>query len=375
MPDDLKIGLVNFVTNNPYASIHKFCPTQDYMKRLAEGKLKTTPYYSKYNEHNEKQEYNNRPYELHSYEDYFGKNKNLNIVGYINQATNFYLVSKLLNNGLTFIVLNVSYATKINSILKEVDNYLKVLKKNAPNSSYALVLRYPDTTKWCIAASSPETVKEAIFEKYPECKNVIIHPFSYMVEYNIIYDNFIDIRDTIENFYEEDSNFVSFTIDEQESLETLLFNKTLSKKSVYTEDTIRSVCNASHMNADEFMKKIVKIGLFTHFNGKQVDRYYFKNGLTCDNIVPTLINMATESTYLKRLKIGRHYISNTRFRNLIPSQFKKRIMMSDRLILKIFESMKVGRHTIKGDKLYLRVYDYDELNPYSERIKVRFIYD
>ena len=89
MSDMLKIGLVNFVTNTPYGSIHKFCPSTDFMKRLQEGKLLTVPYYAKNRtRHNETQEYNNVDYEVLRYKNYFGENKNIVINGFINQTTN-----------------------------------------------------------------------------------------------------------------------------------------------------------------------------------------------------------------------------------------------------------------------------------------------
>ena len=52
-------------------------------------------------------------------------------------------------------------------------------------------------------------------------------------------------------------------------------------------------------------------------------------------------------------------------------------MMSDRLVLKIIESLKAGRATLKGNRLYLRKYDFDELDStfVSGRENIRFIYD
>ena len=380
MSKDLKIGLVNFGTNSPYASIHKFCPTEDYMARLYEGKLKTLPYYSKSGAHNEKQEYNRISYEMVHYCDYFKKNINLNVVGYINQASNFYMVSKFLNNGLTFLVLNMGHIMNADSLLKEIENYVTVLKKNSPNSSYAIVLRYPDTSRWCFIATSTEEAKNAVFDKYPECKNVIIRPFSYTVEYETTYNTFLDIRETIEDFFEEEENFVVLAPEEQESLNTLLDDRTLSKKSVYTENTVRAVCSASGMNTESFMEKIVKSGFFTHFEGNPIGKYYFKNAAANDSILPVLLHLSEETTYVKRgygSRIGRHFITNVRFRHVIPDSFKRKIMMSDRLILKILESLKAGRPTMKGNRLYLRVYDYDEFNSVKGICgrKPRFIYD
>ena len=382
MSEGLKLGLVNFVSNNPYASIHKLCPTADYMERLHDGKLKSYPYYAKKTRDcvNETQEYNNIPYELHRYKNYFGENKHISITGYINQATNFYLVSKFLNHGLTFFVLNVGHIMQSTSLMNEINKIMVILDKNSPDASYAFLLRYPDTSKWCYAASSSEAVRKEILEKYPKCFEVLIHPFSYNVNYDLIYETFVDVQSVIRNYYSDENKFISFSSEETESLDTLLNDRVLMKKSVYTIDTIRSVCNASHMDADIFMDKISKSGLFSRFDGNIIGNYFFKNGTTNDRIIPVILNLFNETTYIKssNTRLGRHYISNVRFRGLIPDQFKKKIMMPDRLLLKVLDSLKVGRATLKNDKLYLRRYDYDEIGSSQSFIvdkKPRFIYD
>ena len=378
MSSGLKVGLVNFVTNTPYGSIHKFCPSTDFMKRLQEGKLLTVPYYAKNRtRHNETQEYNNVDYEVLRYKNYFGENKNIVINGFINQTTNLYLVSKFLNDGLTFIVLSLPYDVHINSLLFDIDKYFTIIKKNSPKISPVFLLRYPNTNNYCILETSPEEVKKAIFKKYPECVNVLIHPFTYNTSYETTYATYIDIQTVIRDFYENEDRFVSFTDDECNVID-MLYNtdKILSKKSIYTESTMRSICNASHMTAELFMDKIVHSGLFNRFDGKVINQYYFKNGTEDSNIIPVLLNMFSETTYVKskRTNLGRHYISNIRFRGTIPAKFKKRVFMPDRLILKIFNSLKAGRTTIGKDKLYLRKYDHDEIGSlYVNVQKPRFI--
>ena len=378
----LKVGIVNFVSNNPYASIHKLCPTADYMKRLHDGKLISYPYYSNKpkNYTNESQEYNNIPYEIHRYKNYFGENKHINITGYINQSSNFYLISKFLNDGFTFFVLNVGHVMQLSSLMNEVNKFITILNKNAPNTSYAFLFRYPDTSKWCYAASSKDEIRKEILDKYPKCFEVLVHPFSYNVTYDLIYETFVDVQNVIRNYYTDESKFISFSKEEIDSLDILLNDRVLSKKSVYTINTIKAVCNSSHMNVDEFIDKISKSGLFNRFDGEVIGNYFFKNGTSYDRIIPTLINLFGETTYIKGSKtgLGRHYISNVRFRGSISDQFKKKIMMSDRLLLKILESLKLGRATLKNDKLYLRKYDYDEISsshPLFFEKKPRFIYN
>ncbi len=381
MSDGMKVGLVNFVTNNPYGSIHRFCPSVDFMDRLKSGRLVSYPYYSENKNHeNERQEFNNAKYELLSYTDYFKENYNLTIIGYINQACNFYIVSKFLNNGLTFIVLNMPTGMNLSTITNDVGKYLKIIKKNAPDSAVAVILRYAETNKWCLLANSAAEIKKSVSEKYPKLVNVLIHKFSYTADFDIISSTFVEIQDVIKKHYKDENKFVSWTPDEEESLRTLFHDKILSKKSVFTENTIRSVCNASHMDADLFMKKLVKSGTFSHFTGDPIDKYYFKNGLSNDRIMPVLMSLLGETTYLKKtsgFRLGLHYVSSSRFRGLIPDLFKKKIMMSDRLILKIIESLKIGRATLKGNRLYLRKYDFDELDStfVNCRENIRFIYD
>ena len=377
--NNISIGLVNFYVNNSYGSIYRFCPSTDFMDRLKNNRLRSYSYYDKDYTKSETHEYNNEGYELLSYKDYFKENYNLNIVGYINQSNNFYLVSKFFNNGLTFLVLNSSYGMTEKDTLNEMHNYIAVINKNSPKAKVIFLLRYPNNTGY--SKFSPhflDEVKDDILKKYKNCLNILIQPFSYQVEYNYINQSFIEIRENIEKFFTDEGNFVTFTPNEQESVNTLLHDPVLAKKSIFTEKTVRAVCSRELFNTEEFMNKLVSCGLFHRFSGNKTNQYFFKNGSERHNIIPTLLMLMTNSSYdyynknKVRTKQSQYFLPSHKFIALIQSSLKQKIPMCDRLILKILENLKVGRPTFKGDRVYLRVYDFKE---FGFRNKFRFIYN
>ena len=379
------VGLVTFITNSPYGSIHKFCPSQDFMDRLQKNQLDTYAYYSENGIRTaEKQEYNSNPYELHVYDDYFAKNYNLRIAGYINQEQNLYLISKLVNYGLTFIVLNLTYAMQIPTILSGVGRYLKIIKRNSPNSAVALLMRYPDSNKWCILNTSKSKVIESVKNQYTELIDVIVHPFSYTADYDITYETFIDIRKIIEKYYSDKSRFISFTKTEYDVSNNLLNGSVFGKKTAYSEKTIKAICDSSGIDGKSLTEKLVKSGVFNHFDGDIIGKYYFKNGEEDNRIIPVLLNIFNNTTYLKkRMDYGcpaRHFVTPYLFRRSIPMKFKDKIAMSDRLILKILDSINVGRATLSGKRVYLRRYDIGEFSRSKSEgeemtTEMRFIYD
>ena len=379
------VGLVTFITNSPYGSIHKFCPSQDFMDRLQNNQLKTYAYYSDDGTRtSEKQEYNSNPYELYTYKDYFEENYSLSIVGYINQEPNLYLISKLVNSGLIFVVLNLTYAMQIPTILANVGKYLKIIKKNSLSSAVALLMRYPDSNKWCILNTDQKKVIDSVKKQYPDLIDVLVHPFSYTADYDITYETFIDIRQVIEKYYSDRSKFVSFTKDEYDVSHSILSGKILGKKTVYSEKTIKAVCDSYGINGCKLIGKLVKSGILNHFKGNIIDKYYFKNGNSENRIIPVLLNIFNNTTYLKKSmeynSPARHFVTPYLFRRSIPMKFKDRIAMSDRLILRILDSINAGRATLSGKKVYLRRYDIGEFSRSKSEgeemsTSMRFIYD
>ncbi len=376
------VGLVTFITNSPYGSIHKFCPSEDYMTRLQNNNLSSHAIiHSSGYRSSEKQEYNSIPYELNTYQDYFDTDYGLNIVGYINQEQNIYLISKFLNYGLTFVVLNLSYAMEIQTIISNIGKYLKVFNKNTTSPNIALLLRYPETNKWCLLNTEPEKVISTIKNTHPNLVDVLVHPFTYTVDYDITLSTFLDIRRVIEDFYSDKNKFINFNEKEKKAASQLLSGKTFGKKSVYSEKTIRAICKSFDSDPKELMNKLVKCGILNNFPGNTINKYYFKNGYSDDKIIPVLLNIFNNTTYMKKtmeyLSPARHFVSPYLFRRSIPLKFKDKIPMSDRLILRILQNIKVGRTTLSGKKIYLRRYDIGEFSRVNNNSHsfMRFIYE
>ncbi len=369
------VGLVNFVVNTSYGSIYRFFPSKSFLDQLKnnDGTFgNRSPYYS-----NGYQEYNSLSYELLSKSNYFKPNYSLNVIGYINQASNFYMISRFLNRGLTFMLFNAPYRCKENELMYDIDLHMKILKRNAPNANIVFILRYPDSSDLKDESISIcNKIKTLIQDKYPKCIDVLIHPMRYNVEYNktLVLSN--DIQNVVKYFYQDESKFVKFNESEQNSVHILLNDPVLKKKSIYTEKTIRAVCNAQEFDTSKFMDKLIQCGLFYRFPGDQTSKYFFKNDNTPNSIVPLLLELIKNSRYLmsKNTKL-KYYLTSSQLRTFSSQIFKKGTPMGYRLLLKLLSSIKFGRSTLSGKKVYLRVYDYMDFGQYQSTNKpFRFIY-